>query len=76
MNGRRLVVILAACMAVLISPLAFADTVQCDPATTCMPFIADMVRQLRDVAIKSMQVMIGCAASLGFLLGLVAGRLR
>ncbi|MGC5886970.1 hypothetical protein [Ralstonia pseudosolanacearum] len=41
-----------------------------------MQVVADMVTQLRDVAVKSMQVMIACAASIGFLLGLVAGRLR
>ncbi|BCL92311.1 hypothetical protein MAFF211479_20120 [Ralstonia solanacearum] len=76
MNGRQRVVSGLLWLAVLLPSLAFADTVQCDPAITCMQVVADMVTQLRDVAVKSMQVMIACAASIGFLLGLVAGRLR
>ncbi|OAI72509.1 hypothetical protein RSP797_08695 [Ralstonia solanacearum] len=76
MNGRRWVVSGVLWLAVLLPSLALADTVQCDPATTCAQMTLDMLTQVRDVAVKSMQVMIGCAASLGFLLGLVAGRLR
>ena len=75
MNARR-VVILLACMGLLISPAAFADPVQCDPATTCAQMQLDMLTQLRDVALKSMQVVIACAASVGFLVGMVVGRLR
>lgn len=72
----RYVVSLLVLMGLLLSPAAFADTAQCDPATTCAQMQLDMLTQLRDTAVKSMQVVIAAAASVGFLLGMVVGRMR
>lgn len=53
-----------------------SSPVACDPATTCAQMQLDMLTQIRDVALKSMQVVIAAAASVGFLIGMVVGRLR
>ena len=75
MSGRRVVSGLLFLVA-LLPCLALADPVQCDPATTCAQMQLDMLTQIRDTAVKSMQVVIAAAASVGFLIGMVVGRLR
>ncbi|MEW1781292.1 hypothetical protein AB0305_03730 [Arthrobacter sp. NPDC080086] len=75
MKARHVLTSLAL-IALLLSPAAFADTAQCDPATTCAQMQLDMLTQIRDTAVKSMQVVIAAAASVGFLIGMVVGRLR
>lgn len=75
MNARRVVSGLLL-LAALVPCLALADPAQCDPATTCAQMQLDMLTQLRDAAVKTMQVVIACAASVGFLVGMVVGRLR
>lgn len=62
--------------ALVIPCLAIADTGSCDPATTCPQMTLDMLTQLRDVAVKGVQVVIACSASVSFLVGMVVGRLR